>query len=200
MWMRSNIQSFVWTPAPLDQQRIWVTPEHVTHMSVAKAAHVTVRLSQDTGRQLWRRVASRKNTTTVMPKQKHHAAIQKKPCEPLKPAVWATMAITAQPIAIWQRRAAPRGEQRALLLRYGPPWESITGRSSRGKAFRSSKKYWMSSSCTIKGCWGVSEFQTLLKASPSKNKLWGASWSNDVIVTPNFSLSLSLSWQCLSKT
>lgn len=28
------------------------TPEHVTYMSVAKAAHVTVRLFQDTGRQL----------------------------------------------------------------------------------------------------------------------------------------------------
>lgn len=52
-------------------------------MSVAKAAHVTVRLSQDMGRQLWRRVASRKNTTTDMAKQKHHAAIQNTPCEPL---------------------------------------------------------------------------------------------------------------------
>lgn len=51
----------------------------LTYRSVAKAAHVTVRFSQDTGRQLWRRVASRKNTTTVIPKQKHHAAMQNTP-------------------------------------------------------------------------------------------------------------------------
>lgn len=34
------------------QLSIRVTSEHVTYMSVAKAAHVTVRLSQDMGRQL----------------------------------------------------------------------------------------------------------------------------------------------------
>lgn len=61
-----------------------------------------------------------------MAKQKHHAAMQNTPWEPLKPALWVTMATTAQPIANWQRRAAPRGEQRAFLLRYGPPCESIT--------------------------------------------------------------------------
>lgn len=52
-------------------------------MRDAKAAHVTVRLSQDTGRQLYSRVASKKNTRTDVAKQKHHAAIQNTPCEPL---------------------------------------------------------------------------------------------------------------------
>lgn len=61
-----------------------------------------------------------------MAKQKHHAAMQNTPWEPLKPALWVTMAITAHPMANWQRRAAPRSEQRALWLRYGPPCESIS--------------------------------------------------------------------------
>lgn len=54
---------------------------------------------------------------TDMAKQKHHAAMQKIPCESLKPALWVTIATTAQPAAIWQRRAAPRGEHRARWFR-----------------------------------------------------------------------------------
>lgn len=45
------------------------------------------------------------------------------------------MAITAHPIANWQRRAAPRSEQRALWLRKGP-CESITGSSEGGGLLR----------------------------------------------------------------
>lgn len=73
-----------------------------------------------------------------MAKQKHHAAMQKTPCEPLKPALWVTIATTAQPAASWQRRAEPRGEQSALWFRYGPPCESmamwVTRRRVRSKS------------------------------------------------------------------
>lgn len=45
------------------------------------------------------------------------------------------MATTAHPIANWQRRAAPRREQRALWLRNGP-CESISGTSGEAKPLR----------------------------------------------------------------
>ena len=45
------------------------------------------------------------------------------------------MATTAHPIANWQSRAAPRGEQRALWLRNGP-CESIAGSSEERDLLR----------------------------------------------------------------
>lgn len=72
-----------WVAKCCAQLRIPVSPGNGTYMSVAQAAHVTVRLSQDMGRQLYRRVASKKNTSTDMAKQQHQAAMQNTPWEPL---------------------------------------------------------------------------------------------------------------------
>lgn len=98
-----------------------------------------------------------------MAKQKHHAVIQNTPCEPLKPALWVTMATTAQPMANWQRRAAPRGEQRALLLRYGPPAESMPGWVL--------EQEWRSKNSTVRFS-GAFRTREILDIQSIHNELW----------------------------